>query len=120
VFQNYAPDAPNPSVFDDYKKKAPCHGMPGPGATNHVYLMNPMKEFVDNHHAHTDSAFESFKAKHDKSYDNERDHEARKDMYRHNLRFIHSTNRQGLTYTVAENHMADWTTGERRMLRGKL
>ena len=86
--------------------------------------MNPMREYVNHHSDHLDAAFDSFKKRHDKSYsgDNpgDRDHDARKDIYRHNLRFIHSKNRQGLTYTLEENHMADWTSGERRMLRGKL
>ena len=82
--------------------------------------MNPMREYVNHHSNHLDAAFDSFKERHNKSYSDERDHDARKDIYRHNLRFIHSKNRQGLTYTLGENHMADWTSGERRMLRGKL
>ena len=90
--------------------------------------MNPMREYVNHHADHLDAAFENFKKRHDKSYSGDRpgdrpgdrDHDARKDIYRHNLRFIHSKNRQGLTYTLEENHMADWTSGERRMLRGKL
>ncbi len=94
--------------------------MPGPGVSDHVYLMNPMKEYVEGHTAHVDAAFDAFKAKHGKAYSNKRDHDTRRDIYRHNLRFIHSKNRQGLSYTVAENHMADWTGAERKTVRGKL
>ena len=43
-------------MFDLFLSKS-CHGWPGPGvASDHVYTMNPAKEFVDNHEAHVRSA----------------------------------------------------------------
>ena len=65
-YQNFSPDKPANeglkarvietiigfSVFDLFLSKS-CHGWPGPGkASDHVYTMNPAKEFVDNHDAH--------------------------------------------------------------------
>ena len=39
-------------VFDLFLSKS-CHGWPGPGlASDHIYTMNPAKEFVENHEAH--------------------------------------------------------------------
>merc|ERR1719427_1726500 len=46
--------------------------------------------------------------------------ESRLDVYRQNLRFIHSKNRKGLTYTLASNHMADMTNSEMKILRGRI
>lgn len=35
-------------------------------------------------------------------------------------RYIHSTNRQGRTFTLAVNHLADFSEDELKMMRGKL
>jgi C1A family cysteine protease len=45
--------------------------------------------------------------------------EKRLNLFRHNFRFIHSKNRQGLTYKLAVNHLADRSDDEIRVLRGK-
>merc|ERR1712106_330736 len=92
---------------------------PGPGA-DHVYTMNPIKEFVENHEAHVRDTFEQFKVHHDKKYRDENDEESRLDVYRQNLRYIHSKNRKGLTYTLASNHLADMTNSEMMVLRGRI
>jgi len=42
------------------------------------------------------------------------------DIYRQNLRYIHSKNRQGLTYSLASNHLADQTSWELGRLRGRI
>ena len=34
-------------------------------------------------------------------------------------RFIHSHNRGGHSFSVAVNHLADWTDAERKALRGR-
>merc|ERR1719233_2463158 len=98
-YDNFSPEVPDDSVFDLYLGKS-CHGWPGPGS-DHVYTMNPMKEFVDNNEAHVRDTFEEFKVHHSKKYRDETDEESRLDVYRQNLRFIHSKNRKGLTYTLA-------------------
>ena len=107
-------------VFDLFLSKS-CHGWPGPGlASDHVYTMNPAKEFVQNHDTHVRwelwksyglmfnkrslmtsmwtcrATFDDFETKHGKTYSNPGEREARLDLYRQNLRFIHSKNRQEL------------------------
>ena len=104
-------------MFDLFLSKS-CHGWPGPGkSSDHVYTMNPAKEFVDNHDAHVRymrtqllqsslcqvlleckpslcrATFEEFETKHGKVYSTVGEREARVDLYRQNLRFIHSKNR---------------------------
>ena len=103
-------------VFDIFLKKD-CHGWPGPGM-DHTYTMNPIREFIDNHDAHVTQSFEDFKQDHGRNFDSE-EHQRRLEVYRQNLRFIHSKNRAGLTYSLASNHLADRTEEERRSLRGR-
>ena len=105
-------------VFDIFLKKD-CHGWPGPGI-DHTYTMNPMREFIHNDDIHVRDTFEEFKTKHNKNYDNDDEHERRLDVYRQNMRFIHSKNRKGLSYSLASNHLADRTDQEMRVLRGRI
>ena len=53
----------------------------GPG-TDHVYTMNPMKEFVDHHDDHVDKNFDNFVDKHNKSYQSDDEAETKKDTFR--------------------------------------
>uniref|UniRef100_T1INL6 Peptidase C1A papain C-terminal domain-containing protein n=1 Tax=Strigamia maritima TaxID=126957 RepID=T1INL6_STRMM len=80
---------------------------------------NPMQEFINNDDSHVEESFAEFKDKHNKVYTSETEHEERKNNFRHNLRFIHSTNRQRNGFTLAVNHLADKTDKEMRILRGK-
>ena len=99
--QEFSVGKPSDAIFDDYTRFGPCGGWPGPGDAGHgVYVLNPMKEFVDSHSAHVDEAFEAFKGQHGKEYRHRDDHENRKDIFRQNLRFVHSHNRKGLSYKV--------------------
>lgn len=80
-----------------------CQSFPGPGSS-HYATMNPMKEFVYPHSEnHVDEEFERFRNKHSKDYDNNHEHENRKNIFRQNLRFIHSTNRRGLSYSLGKD-----------------
>lgn len=63
-----------------------CVSFPGPGE-HRVYTFNPMKEFIHNHQAHVDMAFESFKKTYDKNYAHDLEHKQRKEHFRHNLRY---------------------------------
>jgi len=118
TYSHFSLEKPQDEVFDLFLDKT-CHGWPGPGL-DHVYTMNPAKEFVDNHDSHVRSTFEDFQTLHGKQYGDSSEKESRLDIYRQNLRFIHSKNRQGLTYTLASNHLADQTFGEMRRLRGRI
>ena len=104
-------------VFDIYMTEN-CHGWPGPGI-DHTYTMNPMREFIDNDDSHVTNTFEDFKEKHNRDYASHQEHAKRLELYRQNLRFIHSKNRQALSYTLASNHLADRDEGELAVLRGR-
>lgn len=118
-YKGYDASKPDPRMFDDYKSTMTCHDWPGPGM-EHVYTMNPAREFINNHMDHVDKTFEVFKNRHGKRYRNDNDMENRKDIYRQNMRFVHSKNRQGLTFKLATNHLADWTDSEMSVMRGRL
>ena len=81
-----------------------CQSFPGPG-NSHYATMNPMKEFVYPHaEEHVEEEFDRYKKKHSKDY-NYFEHENRKNIFRQNLRFIHSTNRKGLSYSLGKNFL---------------
>jgi len=118
---NFNTDRPDAKVFE-YEtsgSKMKCHGFPGPGF-DHTYTMNPMREFVNHHHNHVKEAFEIFEVKHGKRYRDTEDRWNRRDIFSQNMRFIHSKNRQHLSYSLAPNHLTDMTESEMAMLRGKL
>lgn len=78
-----------------------------------------MKEFISSPSSeHVDFEFKKFKGKHGKNYDNEDEHDNRKDIFRQNLRLIHSTNRAKLGFSLSVNHLADRTEDEIKALRG--
>ena len=62
-----------------------CVSFPGPG-DRHIYLFNPMQEFVHNHQKHVDDAFENFKYNHKKNYAHDLEHKQRKEHFRQNMR----------------------------------
>ena len=105
----------NSHVFDIYQNMS-CHGWPGPGM-DHTYTMNPMREFINNDDAHVTDTFEHFKNEHNKNYDSDLEHAERLEVYRQNLRFIHSKNRQALGYSLATNKLADRHEAELAVLR---
>ncbi|KAL3869090.1 hypothetical protein ACJMK2_041816 [Sinanodonta woodiana] len=95
-----------------------CGGFPGPGVAEHHILMNPMKEYIHNSKEHVHEMFENFKNTHKSNYSSDKEHAQRKHIFSHNVRFIHSKNRQGLGYTLAVNHFADKSDSEMKHLRG--
>jgi len=117
-YQHFSPEVPDSEIFDKYLGNK-CHGFPGPGSA-HVYEMEPMKEFINNADDHVHASFEDFKRLHQKDYTNQLDEMHRIQVFRHNMRYIHSKNRQGLSYRLAMNHLADHTGDELKRLRGKI
>jgi len=96
-----------------------CSAFPGPG-DRHVYTFNPMREFI--HPAstsHVDFEFGKFMKKHQKNYHSDKEHHRRMEVFRQNIRFIHSTNRQRAGFTLSVNHLADRTDLEMKALRGR-
>ena len=114
------PEKPTHWTFER-PKVIKCHGFPGPGVQpEHTYTMNPAKEFIDGYFSHVNTTFSDWKTRHNKEYIDEKQLEGRKDIYRQNMRYIHSTNRQHKTYKLASNHLADLTDAEMNFRRGKL
>ncbi|XP_052777162.1 digestive cysteine proteinase 1-like isoform X2 [Mya arenaria] len=105
------------SVFDP-PKNLTCSGFPGPGSSEHRVLSNPMMEYVSHNDDHVTEMFEQFKKTHSKTYTHDKEHAQRHHNFRQNLRFIHSKNRQGLTYRLAVNHLADKSSSELKMRNG--
>ncbi|ALC43483.1 26-29-p [Drosophila busckii] len=108
-------DIPN-EVFE-IDENLTCMGFPGPGS-GHFATLNPMKEFISGSDEHVDKEFHHFKRKHGKDYPSDNEHEYRKNIFRQNLRYIHSKNRAKLTYTLTVNHLADKNEDELKARRG--
>lgn len=71
-----------------------CSSFPGPGDM-HIYTFNPMAEFIRPEiTTHVDFEFKKFMTKHDKDYVSDHEYARRKDVFRQNIRYIHSVNRQ--------------------------
>ncbi|XP_063237823.1 digestive cysteine proteinase 1 [Bacillus rossius redtenbacheri] len=116
-YEWFTPGKPDPEVFS-IEANLTCTDYPGPG-DQHVYTFNPMREFVHGYDAHVDAAFDDFTAAHGKDYADAKEHGSRKEIFRQNVRFIHSTNRAGLPYQLSVNHLADRSELELKALRGK-
>ncbi|XP_046857407.1 LOW QUALITY PROTEIN: cathepsin K-like [Xenia sp. Carnegie-2017] len=74
-------------------------------------MTNPMQEFVLSRHLdkdmHLERLYSIFRRRHQKFYKGRYENGRRKHIFRHNLRFIHSTNRKNLNFKLSTNHMAD-------------
>lgn len=96
-----------------------CSSFPGPG-DRHIYTFNPMAEFIHPvQTSHVDYEFNKFVSKHGRSYVSNLESERRKELFRQNVRFIHSVNRQNKGFSLSVNHLADRTDLEIKALRGK-
>lgn len=81
-----------------------------------------MSEFIHPNNVatahHIDTEFGRFMGKHGRRYTSHAEHEVRKNVFRNNLRYIHSMNRARLGFSLAVNHLADKTDEELKALRG--
>lgn len=118
TYSDYDLDDIDPDVFN-YETGYKCTSFPGPGS-KHFATFNPMKEFVHPvHNDHVNNEFTRFRIKHNKDYANGIEHEKRLNIFRQNLRFIHSKNRARKGFTLSVNHLADRTDDELAALRGR-
>lgn len=79
-----------------------CSAFPGPG-DRHLYTFNPMREFIHpSSDSHLSFEFDKFTRKHVRQYKNKTEHTYRKEIFRQNLRFIHSMNRKSKSNFAAE------------------
>ncbi|XP_012224399.2 digestive cysteine proteinase 1 [Linepithema humile] len=113
----YSYEQPSDDVFK-IAENATCVSFPGPGE-NHIYTFNPMYEFIHHDEDHLHEAFDKFKKTHQREYKDILDDVRRKNLFRQNIRFIHSTNRANLGYQLEVNHLADRNDLELKALRGK-
>lgn len=67
-----------------------------------------------------ETVFRDFKNLFNKNYKDDVEHVKRKDIFRHNLRFIHNFNRQHRPYKLKMNHFADVTDKEMQKYKGLL
>lgn len=96
-----------------------CGPFPGPGVEHHL-LANPIGDLLHTSpvgHAH--HLFGHFKEKYGRRYMDDKEHEEREHTFVHNVRYVHSKNRQGLSYTLTVNHLADRSPAEMAALRGR-
>ncbi|KAM9775639.1 digestive cysteine proteinase 2-like [Syngnathus typhle] len=96
-----------------------CGGFPGPGVEHHM-LANPMKDLIHTSSSgHSRRIFDHFKEKFERQYSDQREHEEREQAFLHNLRYVHSKNRAGLSFTLALNSLSDRTMSEMAAMRGR-
>ncbi|CAL8294687.1 unnamed protein product [Merluccius merluccius] len=108
----------DPSVFS-LPEGMSCGAFPGPGVEHHL-LANPMKDLIHTPAAgHAQRMFGHFKEKFQRRYDDEREHQKRENAFVHNLRYIHSKNRAGLSFSLALNPLSDRTMSELATMRGR-
>ncbi|XP_026881924.2 digestive cysteine proteinase 1-like [Electrophorus electricus] len=96
-----------------------CGPFPGPGV-EHQLLANPIQDLIHTSPVgHVQRLFGHFKEKYERSYENEMEHETREHHFVHNLRYVHSMNRAGLTFSLSVNHLADRSQDELAIMRGR-
>ncbi|XP_078362424.1 uncharacterized protein LOC144646642 [Oculina patagonica] len=76
------------------------------------FVSNPMGEFMSYGEDIVDEMYHVYKQHHNKIHDSNHEHVKRKHIFRHNMRYIRSINRQNLTYKLAPNHLVDLTDEE--------
>ncbi|XP_047134693.1 uncharacterized protein LOC100204117 isoform X2 [Hydra vulgaris] len=96
-----------------------------PSIINHQPSINMSK--TDHHQTNkthfefvVEILFSQFKNSFSKDYSNHTEHVKRKDIFRHNVRFINTINRQHLPYKLHVNHFADVTDNEMQRYKGLL
>ncbi|XP_012559591.2 uncharacterized protein LOC100198320 isoform X1 [Hydra vulgaris] len=85
---------------------------------------NPMWDFLHgeepkHRERELTQTFKDFKDKHSKEYKDHTENHKRKNIFRHNSRFIHSHNRANRSYSLEVNHLADLSEEEFEMLKGQ-
>lgn len=92
------------------------------GSDGATVVVNPMSEFASIGHSSdpVEGYFTNFRTKHSKKYVDQKEHQKRKHIFRHNLRYIRSINRRSLPYKLTVNHFADLTDHEFGSFKGSL
>lgn len=116
-YKEFSPQV-DPKVFS-LPEGMPCGGFPGPGVEHHL-VANPMKDLIHTSASgHSQRVFGYFKDKFQRQYVDHVEHETRQQAFLHNLRYIHSKNRAGLSFSLAMNSLSDRTMPELLAMRGR-
>lgn len=108
----------DPKVFSLPEGMA-CGDFPGPGVEHHL-LANPMSDLIHTSPpGHAQRLFGHFKDKFQRRYSDEKEHEEREHAFVHNVRYIHSMNRAGLSFSLAVNSLSDRSVPELARMRGR-
>ncbi|KAI0238627.1 Counting factor associated protein D [Lamellibrachia satsuma] len=119
-YSDYVVGVISPEIFNIPPEIKKCGSFPGPGDVAEQQLeMNPAQQFIGSDEPHMTHMFNMFKKTHNKDYASKLEHERRKNIFRHNVRYVHSMNRANLTYSLKLNHLADLEDGEMRLMRGR-
>lgn len=97
-----------------------CGDFPGPGATAHGSSRGALgiMESPELEAAAVAEHFGRFKDAYNKSYPSGAEERKRGHTFTHNKRFVETTNRRGLSYSLAVNHLADLDDSEMAAMRG--
>jgi C1A family cysteine protease len=103
----------------------PMPGTTGPSldATSPLHdlaALHPGSDAQRRSREREDQLFDEFKQRHGKQYSDRLEHQRRRDLFHHNARFVNGKNRQGLSYKLALNHLADLSRDELRARNNKL
>ena len=88
----------------------------------HLVRSNPaddLRMLMPHHGELRDKKFAEWNQKHGKSYSSHDETRRRSSIFHSNLRYINAANRRGKSYSLAANHMADWTRDELSRLNGR-
>ena len=103
--------------FTDIVSGGPTHRMKGE-------FRNPLHDIVSHFPEgakQREDDFAKFEAKFKlDGYIDIAERNARQAIFHHNLRYINAANRQGRSYFLGVNHMADWTAAERTSALGRI
>jgi C1A family cysteine protease len=121
IFYTLYDDNVSSDVFD-YQDQFTCKSFPGPGVSvsaEKKILLKPVHHLLSSDgHVTYKAAFNEFKREFGKKYETTEEERSRVYKYTHNLRFIHSKNRAGLSYKLAVNHFADTDQTDRKQQLG--
>jgi C1A family cysteine protease len=101
------PTAPRPITTPDRKH-------------HHLDAILPRADGANKHAASAKKErFGAWKDKHGKKYENEQEETSRAALFHATETYVNSMNRRHLSYWLGVNHMADWTSDERKKLLGR-
>ena len=89
-------------------------------ASLHSLAADPFREYLYGDQTYVNAEFAAFASHHGVAYEDDYERTKRLHTFRQNLRYIDAVNRQGLSYTLGVNHLADRTSDELHKLAARL